>query len=286
MSSHAASKPRGRYRAPDPITDPKNISPLTEVPPARAPVGERRAALKLERRLLQDAIKPEQAAAVATTTGLIMLSAMSGSIAHAAGEAEAVEAQLQTESAPVVAQEEPITADAKQAVVHPKVKVESVAAPPPPPPPPPAPEPPAPVVQAPVVPPPTPPAPVIEHPAPKVATPTPAQAATGKGPIIAYAALGQLGVYQDCTMLVTNSLKAVGINFHDWPIGYMSLGTVVSAADALPGDLVYYADGGMGLAHIAVYIGDGVAVHGGWNGNQTITYSINVGSGPVFIRVS
>ena len=40
------------------------------------------------------------------------------------------------------------------------------------------------------------------------------------------------------------------------------------AWEAGAGDLIYYANGGMGLAHIAVYIGNGVAVHGGWNGNQ------------------
>lgn len=86
-------------------------------------------------------------------------------------------------------------------------------------------------------------------------------------------------------MLVTNALASVGIQFHDWPAGYFSLGVQVAPAEALPGDLVYYQDGGMGMAHIAVYIGNGRAVHGGWNGNQTIEYSVNVGSGPVFIRV-
>ena len=86
-------------------------------------------------------------------------------------------------------------------------------------------------------------------------------------------------------MLATNSLAAVGIKFHDWPAGYFSLGSVVPPGQALPGDLIYYANGGMGVAHIAVYIGNGVAVHGGWNGNQTVTFSANVGSGPVFIRV-
>lgn len=99
------------------------------------------------------------------------------------------------------------------------------------------------------------------------------------------AALSQIGVYQDCTMLVTNSLRSVGINFHDWPIGYFSLGTQVSASEAVPGDLVYYANGGTGWAHIAVYAGNGQAIHGGWNGNQTVLASVNVGSGPVFIRV-
>lgn len=114
----------------------------------------------------------------------------------------------------------------------------------------------------------------------------PAASASGKGAAILSAAYAQLGVTQDCTMLVTNSLAAVGINFHDWLAGYLSLGRTVSAAEAQPGDLIYYADGGAGMAHIAVYAGNGQAVHGGYNGNQTVVFSANVGSGPVFIRVN
>ena len=110
-------------------------------------------------------------------------------------------------------------------------------------------------------------------------------ASSNKGAAIYQAALAQLGTFQDCTMLVTNALKAVGINFHDWPAGYMSLGTVVPASQAQPGDLVYYANGGTGLAHIGVYAGNGQAVHGGWLGNQTVLNTANLGSGPVYIRV-
>ena len=128
----------------------------------------------------------------------------------------------------------------------------------------------------------------------KAATPAPAAqtkpAATttpsgSKNAAIYQAALAQVGRYQDCTMLVTNALKSVGINYHDLPAGYMKLGTQVSASQAQAGDLVYYANGGTGLAHIAVYAGNGQAVHGGWLGNQTVVNTANVGSGPVYIRV-
>lgn len=78
---------------------------------------------------------------------------------------------------------------------------------------------------------------------------------------IANAALAQVGVYQDCTMLVTNSLRAVGINFHGWPHEYLSLGPVTS--NPVPGDIIVYQ------GHVAIYSGDGMAVHGGWLGNQT-----------------
>ena len=121
------------------------------------------------------------------------------------------------------------------------------------------------------------------------ATQTKAAATTtpsgSKNAAIYQAALAQVGRYQDCTMLVTNALKSVGINYHDWPAGYMKLGTQVSASQAQAGDLVYYANGGTGLAHIAVYAGNGQAVHGGWLGNQTVVNTANVGSGPVYIRV-
>lgn len=118
-----------------------------------------------------------------------------------------------------------------------------------------------------------------------VAVATTQVASSNKGAAIYQAALAQLGTFQDCTLLVTNALKAVGINFHDWPAGYMSLGTVVPASQAQPGDLVYYANGGMGAAHIGVYAGNGQAIHGGWNGNQTVLNTANLGSGPVYIRV-
>ena len=128
-------------------------------------------------------------------------------------------------------------------------------------------------------------APAVTQAAAPAATATTQVASSSKGAAIYQAALAQLGRHQDCTMLVTNALKSVGINFHDWPIGYMSLGTVIPASQAQPGDLIYYANGGLGLAHIAVYAGNGQAVHGGWPGNLTVLNAANIGSGPVYIRV-
>ncbi|MFF0944267.1 NlpC/P60 family protein [Kocuria sp. CPCC 205300] len=209
-----------------------------------------------------------------------------------AKKAEAPQPVVAPASQPVVqaapvAQAAPAAAPVAQAPAAPVVQ----AAPAPEPAPVAAPAPkPAPVA-APVAAPAPKPAPVAA-PAPKPApapvaerTVTPQSSASGKGATIASAALGQIGVAQDCTAAVTNALRAAGINHHGWPASYLSLGTQVSAGQAQPGDLVYYADGGMGMAHIGVYIGGGKAVHGGWNGGTTVVDSVNVGSGPVFVRV-
>lgn len=83
---------------------------------------------------------------------------------------------------------------------------------------------------------------------------------------IAQAALAQIGVNQDCTMLVTNSLKAVGINFHGAPEKYLSLGELTN--NPVPGDIIVYS------GHVAIYIGNGQAVHGGWNGYTTAVFSV------------
>jgi outer membrane biosynthesis protein TonB len=241
----------------------------------------------------------KKAGAVAATTGLIFIGSMGAVGASAINAHEQETESTDTGSHLILAADDRDITAPKADLVHPKVEVKAkpkpkvavkkdVAKPV---------APPKVVAPAPkiIAPAPAPaPKPVVVLPAPKpapapappkVATPAPVPNGT-KAARIAAAALAQLGRMQDCTMLATNALAAVGVSFHDWPAGYLSLGTTVPASAAVPGDLIYYANGGMGLAHIAVYIGNGVAVHGGWNGNQTVTFSANVGSGPVFIRVA
>lgn len=134
------------------------------------------------------------------------------------------------------------------------------------------------------------PAPVVEEaPASTVeaapAAALPAASNSAKRDAVVAAALGyaQVNAQTDCTMLATNSLRAAGINFHGWPMDYMRLGTVTS--NPQPGDLVLYASNGFGQQHIAVYIGNGQAVHGGWNGMGTTIFSVNLptGSAPIYV---
>ncbi len=214
-----------------------------------------------------------QAVVIAAASGMVLSTAVSASAAEAETDRATVTTTLEIQAAPLTVQ-----AESEADVSFNRTAVKSVAAP---------------VVAE---------APVAEA-APEVAlqseavvpevaevnvavdTPDAPEASSGVAATIAAAAQAQLGVSQDCTRLVSNSLAAAGINFHGWPAGYLSLGSTVSADAAIPGDLIYYEDGGMGLAHIAVYIGNGQAVHGGFNGNSTVIDSAFIGSGPTFIRV-
>lgn len=102
--------------------------------------------------------------------------------------------------------------------------------------------------------------------------------ASAKGRGIVDAAAALVGQHMDCTMLVTKALHAAtGIWYHGWPEDYANFPGAVRVAweDAQPGDILIYADGtsydmnGPGHSdHVAIYAGDGYAVHGGWNGND------------------
>lgn len=283
---HAAENPdKGRHRAEN-LADPANTGPIM------VPAGKARM--------------------VARATAILAAVAATGTAGFAASMPQArtvgpdaSDKALQTAQQPVVVPKKRVDQPRVKvkAVPDPKVKprprvqapapvkvvpVPKVVAPPrivQPAPVAPAPVPVAPPVR--IVPAPAPVVPTLPKPVPKpVPAPVvPPAAPSSKAAGIIAAARAQLGRFQDCTALVTNSLANVGIRFHGWPAGYLGLGRQVTPAEAIPGDLIYYQNGGMGLAHIAVYAGGGQAVHGGWNGNQTVMFSANVGSGPVFIRV-
>lgn len=112
-------------------------------------------------------------------------------------------------------------------------------------------------------------------------------AGAGMGSVIANAALDQVGEAQDCVRLVRDSLEAAGIGGYTGMGSLFNLGPTISQSQATPGDVIYYADGGTGRAHVAIYIGGGQAVHGGWSGYNTVVAGVNIGgSAPVFIDVA
>ncbi|KFI93808.1 hypothetical protein BISA_1630 [Bifidobacterium saguini DSM 23967] len=82
-----------------------------------------------------------------------------------------------------------------------------------------------------------------------------------------------IGSSMDCTALVTKALAARGINFHGWPEEYVNVpgGYVVTDGTLEPGDILIYkytngTNGGVHYDHVALYVGGGKAIHGGWTG--------------------
>ena len=92
---------------------------------------------------------------------------------------------------------------------------------------------------------------------------------------IVNAALAQLGVAQDCTALVEKSLRAVGLSVGDLApaqftaygpsVGYVHGSTVLA-----PGNILIW-----GNAHVAIYVGGGSVVHGGWDGFTTVVAGLS-----------
>ena len=214
-----------------------------------------------------------QAAVIAAASGLVL----TGSIA-----AHAAEAPVQRDSSPATVAEtvseaptKVVTALATATVNFERPAVASVAAP--------VIEKPAPVVEA----------PVVQKAAVTTAAataPVAAQAAVAAAPVAAApaapapvaaapavggvnaamvaSAYAQIGVFQDCTAMVEKALGSAGIPVGDLgPMQFMNYGKVVSSPQ--PGDMIVQS------GHVAIYIGNGQAISGGINGNQTGIHPIS-----------
>lgn len=105
---------------------------------------------------------------------------------------------------------------------------------------------------------------------------------------IAAAAQTLVGVTdgQWCTQVVQQALALAGVSdaYQLWPDQYA--GTYgYYTNDPQPGNLIYYNNGGRGVDHIAIYIGNGLAVHGNYNGRTVIESVYIPGGAPQFIQV-
>ena len=103
---------------------------------------------------------------------------------------------------------------------------------------------------------------------------------------LAAAARAQLGVSQDCTDAVQNALAAIGLTErrdqggYDHGVGdFYRYGTVVSSGDYAAGDILIYG------GHVAIYVGNGQAVHGGWSGNNTMLAPATAAGVPTVVRI-
>ena len=90
-----------------------------------------------------------------------------------------------------------------------------------------------------------------------------------------------------CTQVVQQALANAGVSdaYQLWPDQYAGQYGYYTDSPA-EGDLIYYNNGGRGVDHIAIYIGNGQAVHGNYNGKTVIAGSYVDGAGtPQYIRV-
>ena len=120
-------------------------------------------------------------------------------------------------------------------------------------------------------------------------TPAPEQTASSLGDRISSSAQELVGVTDGlwCTQVVQQALANAGVSdaYRLWPDQYQGVYGYYTDSP-LAGDLIYYNNGGRGVDHIAVYIGNGQAVHGNYNGKTVIADAYQSGMGnPQYIRV-
>ena len=132
-----------------------------------------------------------------------------------------------------------------------------------------------------------------ETPAPEQnVTPAPEQTTPGTstlGQRIAAEAQKLVGVTDGlwCTQVVQQALANAGVSdaYQLWPDQYAGQYGYYTN-DPQVGDLLYYNNGGRGVDHIAIYIGNGQAVHGNYEGKTVIASAyLSTAASPQFIRV-
>lgn len=106
-----------------------------------------------------------------------------------------------------------------------------------------------------------------------------AVASSAIGAALVASAYGQIGTNQDCTAMVEKALRSVGKSVGDIaPNDFYRYGTVVT--NPQPGDLMIQP------GHVAIYVGNGMAISGGFNGGHTELHPASYIAGSTFVRVS
>jgi cell wall-associated NlpC family hydrolase len=122
------------------------------------------------------------------------------------------------------------------------------------------------------------PAPATAAPAAPAPAPAPV-ASSGVGAALVASAYGQIGVAQDCTAMVENALRSIGKSVGDLaPAQFYAYGSVVGSPE--PGDLVITS------GHVAIYVGNGQVISGGFDGMNTVLHPLSYLGGASFVRVS
>ena len=130
----------------------------------------------------------------------------------------------------------------------------------------------------------------VETPAtPEETTPVETPAASTLGQRISAEAQKLVGVTDGlwCTQVVQQALANAGVSdaYQLWPDQYAGQYGYYTN-DPQEGDLLYYNNGGRGVDHIAIYIGNGQAVHGNYEGKTVIASAyLSTAASPQFIRV-
>ena len=133
------------------------------------------------------------------------------------------------------------------------------------------------------------PAPEQTTPAPEVQAPAETPATSTLGQRISTEAQKLVGVTDGlwCTQVVQQALANAGVSdaYQLWPDQYAGQYGYYTN-DPQEGDLLYYNNGGRGVDHIAIYIGNGQAVHGNYEGKTVIASAyLSTAASPQFIRV-
>ena len=133
------------------------------------------------------------------------------------------------------------------------------------------------------------PAPEQTTPAAEVQAPAETPATSSLGQRISAEAQKLVGVTDGlwCTQVVQQALANAGVSdaYQLWPDQYAGQYGYYTN-DPQEGDLLYYNNGGRGVDHIAIYIGNGQAVHGNYEGKTVIASAyLSTAASPQFIRV-